>query len=108
MKKTYTTTVEEDNVTGELYINLSDIADELGWNVGDTLVWQEHTDGTWAITNSSIERKDNRVDLELDLPDDLLWEMFHAAHKQDITLNQLVEKAIQAVIDKENGELPNS
>jgi hypothetical protein len=104
MTKVYTVTIQEDTDTGELYIDLSHAIRELGWNVGDTLVWEEHSNGTWSIRNTSVETKDPRVVLPIDLPDDLLLEMFHAAHERDITVNQFIELALIAVIAEEEGK----
>ena len=37
----YTTTVEEDPLTGDLYITLDDtVMEELGWEIGDELIWE--------------------------------------------------------------------
>jgi predicted HicB family RNase H-like nuclease len=44
---------------------------------------------------------DNRVSIELDLENDLLFELMLQAHKQDITLNQLVENILREFIEKE-------
>lgn len=44
-----TTTVKEDPLTGDLYIELDeDTFDTLGWQEGDTVVWKEHQNG-WLI-----------------------------------------------------------
>lgn len=45
--------------------------------------------------------KDNRVTVEIDLEDDLLFKLMLMAHEQDITLNQLVEKILQEFIERE-------
>lgn len=41
---------------------------------------------------------DTRVQVPLDLDDDLLFELMKLAHQQDITLNQFVEQLLQRVI----------
>ena len=41
---------------------------------------------------------DNRKEVELDLEDTELFDLMLMAHKQDITLNQLVEKILQEYI----------
>lgn len=46
------------------------------------------------------EDYDTRVQLEIDLPDDVLFQMMTLAHERDITLNQLVEIALQEAIDQ--------
>lgn len=43
---------------------------------------------------------DNRVTLQVDFPDDVLFQAMQDAHKRDITFNQWVEIALQAAIDE--------
>lgn len=51
-------TVEEDPKTGDLYLPIDDaIMDEMGWCVGDTIVWSDNGDGSWSIT-----KKEERLD----------------------------------------------
>jgi hypothetical protein len=45
------------------------------------------------------EDYDQRVKVPIDLPNDLLFELMIKAHEKDITLNNLIEEAIQAAID---------
>ncbi len=42
---------------------------------------------------------DTRVQVPIDLPDDVLFELMKKAHERDITFNQLVEQALQEAID---------
>ena len=53
------------------------------------------------------EDYDNRVDVPLTVPDDVLFELMKRAHEQDITLNQLVEQILWTAIedDRINREL---
>ena len=44
---------------------------------------------------------DNRVTIELDLDEDLLYQLMLKAHEHDITLNQMIEKILQEYLDKE-------
>lgn len=46
------------------------------------------------------KKYDTRIQVPLDLPDDLLVELMRLAHAQDITLNQLVGNAITASLEK--------
>ena len=48
-KKIYTRQVFEDD-DGELFFDLGEVADELGWKVGDTLVWKDNGDGSWSLS----------------------------------------------------------
>ena len=47
---------------------------------------------------------DTRVQLDLDLPDDLLFDLMKLAHQRDITLNQLIEQILQEAISKHAAE----
>ncbi len=50
---------------------------------------------------------DTRVNVPIDLPDDVMFELMKKAHEMDITFNQLVEKALQEAIDRHSrGEDP--
>jgi hypothetical protein len=43
---------------------------------------------------------DTRVQLDLDLDDDLLFGLMKLAHQRDITLNQLIEQILTEMIDR--------
>ena len=47
--------------------------------------------------------QDNRVTIELDLDEDLLYQLMLKAHENDITLNQMIEKILREYLDKETG-----
>ena len=47
--------------------------------------------------------QDNRVTIEIDLDEDLLYQLMLQAHEHDITLNQMIEKILREFIDKETG-----
>jgi predicted HicB family RNase H-like nuclease len=47
--------------------------------------------------------EDNRVTIELDLDQDLLYQLMLKAHEYDITLNQMIEKILREYLDKETG-----
>ena len=58
--KITTLNVEEDPLTGDLILNLTDeLCEEMGWTVGDTLVWEELPNNSW-----SLRKKDNVLDEE--------------------------------------------
>ena len=51
-------------------------------------------------------KDDDKVDMELDLEDDLLFELMIRAHQQDITLNQLIQNILTRVIEeRKNAEV---
>jgi hypothetical protein len=43
---------------------------------------------------------DNRVTMEIDLEDDLLFKLMLEAHHQDITLNKLIEKILRQFVEQ--------
>jgi len=47
--------------------------------------------------------QDNRVTIEIDLDQDLLYQLMLKAHEHDITLNQMIEKILREYLDKETG-----
>jgi predicted HicB family RNase H-like nuclease len=53
------------------------------------------------MTQQNEEKLDGYSEIEIDLPKEELYQLMLMAHEQDITLNQLVEKILQEVIDKE-------
>lgn len=47
--------VIEDPETGDLCLELTDeLLEEMGWNVGDTLLWEENSDGSWSLTKNGL------------------------------------------------------
>lgn len=46
------------------------------------------------------EQYDTRVQIEIDIDDDLLYNLMKLAHERDITLNQLVEQILSAHIEQ--------
>lgn len=52
--------VVEDPLTGDLILQLTDeLCAEMGWNVGDTLVWEEQPNNSWIL-----RKKDNAPTVE--------------------------------------------
>ena len=47
-----------------------------------------------------MSMNDNRVEVELDLEEDVILRLALEAHKRDITLNKMVEILLQEFIDK--------
>ena len=42
--------VDTDPQSGDLYLQLTDeLMDEMGWTVGDTLLWEEQANGSWTL-----------------------------------------------------------
>jgi len=50
--------VQEDGKTKELFIEFPpDCLDQVGWDIGDTVIWEELPDGSW-----SLKKKENDSD----------------------------------------------
>lgn len=46
-------TVQENGKTKELYIEFPPEAlNQVGWDVGDTLIWEELPDGSWSVNKN--------------------------------------------------------
>ena len=45
--------------------------------------------------------QDNRVIIEIDLDEDLLYQLMLKAHEHDITLNQMIERILREYLDRE-------
>jgi predicted HicB family RNase H-like nuclease len=43
---------------------------------------------------------DDRVQMPLNLDNELLFDLMKRAHEQDITLNQMIEQALRAAIEQ--------
>lgn len=49
-------TVQENGKDKELYIELPpEMLNQVGWDDGDTLLWEEVTDGAWQITKKEAD-----------------------------------------------------
>jgi hypothetical protein len=47
---TWTIKLEEDPETGDLIMPLTpDMLSQVGWDVGDTLIWEELPHGNWSL-----------------------------------------------------------
>ena len=52
-------TVQENGEDKELYIELPpELLNQVGWDDGDTLIWEELTDGAWQVTKK--KESDNK------------------------------------------------
>ena len=70
----------------------------------DYVNWYDlETSNDWLEKASAImtdKSFDTRVEIPLDLDNDTLMQLMLEAHKKDITLNQMVEEVLRAVIKK--------
>ena len=46
----WTVEVQKDGKTEELYIQFpQDCLDQVGWDIGDTIIWEELPSGSWSL-----------------------------------------------------------
>ena len=53
-----TVQLEEDPETGDLVLPLSpDVLKQCGWDIGDTLLWEQVDDSTWSLTKKETSNE---------------------------------------------------
>ena len=52
----WTKTIKEDPETGDLFIDIKEACEILGWEEGDTLEWSNNGDGSWSIQKVQNEQ----------------------------------------------------
>jgi len=56
MKNKWTVKVDVDPETGDLLMPLpTDCLNQMGWDLGDTLIWEDLQDGTWSIRKKECQ-----------------------------------------------------
>jgi len=84
----------KENSDGELYFELPDeLMSHLGWEVGDDLKFIEKDNG-YLIKKVKYET------IELDFDDEELLKYMMLAHEENITFNELCERAMKEQIKK--------
>jgi hypothetical protein len=54
----WTITLEEDPETGDLIMPFSpDMLAQVGWDFGDTLIWEDMGNGSWTLTKKVKENE---------------------------------------------------
>ena len=74
-----------------------EIVKKFNLHPGDEVNFELLDNGSVAIT---FPKGENMVDVEIEIEDDLLLKLMLEAHKQDITLNQLVENILRKELYK--------
>ncbi len=53
--KSWTVVIEEDKDTGELLLPFTpDMLSQVGWDFGDTIIWEDMGNGAWSLTKKSV------------------------------------------------------
>ena len=49
--------VQENGKTKDLYLEFPQgCLDQVGWDVGDTLIWEELPDGKWSLSKKELDK----------------------------------------------------
>jgi|TARA_B110000259_G_C13858970_1_gene340019 hypothetical protein len=58
----WTVKLEEDPETGELVLPFPpDLLSQMGWDFGDTLIWDDNSDGTFSIKKKVDNTDEKKV-----------------------------------------------
>jgi hypothetical protein len=85
-------------------------AESLARNVNKNEAWDDVSYIDLEVADDFIQKclaikagedYDTRIQVPLDLSDEMLYNMMKLAHEQDVTLNQFVEQILREVIEKE-------
>ena len=57
-ENSWTIQVQENNKTKELFIELPpDALAQVGWDIGDDLIWEDLGNGSWSIAKKELDKK---------------------------------------------------
>jgi hypothetical protein len=60
MNNKYTLEVQKDEESGELFFEFPDaLMNQMGWDVGDTLIWEELPNSSWSLSLKKKEKDEN-------------------------------------------------
>jgi len=60
MNNKYTLEVQKDEESGELFFEFPDaLMNQMGWDVGDTLIWEELPNSSWSLSLKKKEENEN-------------------------------------------------
>lgn len=86
----------QKNEQDELFVELpSELIENLGWNTGDDVKWEETDEGGFRLKKVKYET------VELELDDEELFKYMQLAHERNQSFNQFVEEALTEVIERE-------
>lgn len=86
-------TLQIKETPGELYFELpDDILNNLGWEVGDELSFEDKGNGTFMITKVKM------VDIELEFSDEELFKYMKHAHEQGCSLSEWVNRILKLAL----------
>ena len=63
MTQSWTVRLETDPETGELVLPLSpDMLSQVGWDFGDTLIWEDMHNGSWSLRKKESGTDENAIE----------------------------------------------
>lgn len=88
----------KETANGDLFFTIPDeMLDRLGWKEGDDLKFEERN-------GSVFIKKVKYANIDLDFDEEELLKYMMLAHEENITFNELCERALKAKIDEINSE----
>ena len=86
----------KESINGELYFDLpDDLLSVLGWVEGDEIKFVEQ-DGGFVVKKVKYES------IELDFDDEELFKHMKHAHKEGLSFNDWIEKALTELVERTN------
>ena len=102
MSKTYEVEIQKDAETDDLFFEIPpELLENLNWKTGDDLKWEETDDGVFV-------RKVRYETVELELKEEEYVKYLKYAHENNMSFNELVEKAVKEAMEnneEENGTI---
>ena len=86
----------QKNEQDELFVELpSELIENLGWNTGDDVKWEETDDGGFRLKKVKYET------VELDFDDEELFKYMQMAHDRNQSFNEFVADALTEILESE-------
>ena len=102
MSKIYEVEIKTDEFSGDLYFDLPKrMMEKLDWKPGDDLKWEETEEGFRC-------RRVNYTNVELELNEEDYVKYLKYAHENNMSFNELAEKAVKEAMEnneEENGTI---
>ena len=96
MTKTYEVEIQKDSETNESFFEIPpELLKNLNWKTGDDLKWEETNEGVFV-------RKVKYETVELELEEEDYVKYLKYAHENNMSFNELAEKALKEVMENEN------
>lgn len=102
MSKTYEVELQKDTETDDLFFEIPpELLENLNWKTGDDLKWEETDEGVFV-------RKVKYETVELELEEEEYVKYLKYAHENNMSFNELAEKAVKEAMEnneEENGTI---